>query len=229
MRLLADASNNKLVWSLFSIEERRISHMNQPLTELKDNALIALVLAGEDECFSILMNRHMAALKRCIGAFVRNGTDADDLLQDVQLKVWRRLSTFRSESSFRTWMTRVAINEVLQTHRRDKRRAICQAFGDLDALPSLSESPHRSLVRVEATKAVRNAVAALPVKYREVLILRDLEQFSTEETAQSLRSSVPAVKSRLFRARLMLSATLQGSRVRGVPVPRHKTLIRMAA
>src|SRR5580700_102171 len=180
--------------------------MNQPLTELpltelKDNALIALALAGEGECFSILMNRHLTALKRCIGAMVRNGMEVDDLLQDVLLKVWRRLSTFRSESSFRTWMTRVAINEVLQTYRRDKRHAVCQAFENLDALPSLCESPHRSLVRVEATKAVRNAVAELPKRYREVLILRDLEQFSTEETAQSLRSSVPTVKTRLFRAR----------------------------
>ena len=59
--------------------------------------------------------------------------DVDDLLQDVLLKVWRRLSTFRSESSFRTWMTRVAINEVLQTYRRDKRHAVCQAFENLDA------------------------------------------------------------------------------------------------
>ena len=73
VRLLADTSNNKLIWSLFSIEERRRSHMNQPLTELpltelpltelKDNALIALALAGEGECFSILMNRHLTALK----------------------------------------------------------------------------------------------------------------------------------------------------------------------
>ena len=62
VRLLADTSNNKLIWSLFSIEERRRSHMNQPLTELEDNALIALAqLAGKGECFSILMNRHLTA------------------------------------------------------------------------------------------------------------------------------------------------------------------------
>src|ERR1700722_7808295 len=120
-------SNNMLIWSLYTVKERRKSHMNQPITEFEDNALIALALAGEGECFSILVNRHLSALKRCIGAMVRNGTDADDLLQDVLLKGWRRLSTFRSEASFRTWITRVAINEVLQTYRRDKRHAVCQA------------------------------------------------------------------------------------------------------
>jgi len=227
--LLADTSNNKLIWSLFSIEERRKSHMNQRLTDLEDNALIALALDGETECFSILVNRHLTAVKRCIGAMVRNGMDVDDLLQDVLLKVWRRLATFRSESSFRTWMTRVAINEVLQTYRRDKRHAICQTFENLDGLPSLCESPHTSLVRIEATKVLRNAVAGLPERYREVVILRDLEQFTTEETAQSLRSSVPAVKTRLFRARLMLSGALQESRKRGLPVSGRKTPIRMAA
>jgi len=203
--------------------------MTQPRTPLDDNALIKMALAGETECFSVLMDRHLGALKRCIGSMVRNGTDADDLVQDALMKVWCRLSTFRSEASFRTWMTRVAINEVLQSYRRDGRRPMCQILGDLDELPSSDESPHRQFIRIEATKVVRKALAGLPKRFREVLILRDLEQLSTEETAQSLRATVPAVKTRLFRARLMLSAALQGSRVRGVPSTGRKANPRTAA
>jgi len=217
VRNVNSPSNNRAVFGLFSFEGRRKGHkMTQPLAELEENKLIQLALAGESECFGILINRHLGALKRCISTMTRNGTDADDLLQDVLLKVWRRLSTFRSESSFRTWMTRVAINEVLQTYRKEQRNPRCQAHEDLDEFVSREESPYRRLIRVEATKTVRSAVATLPEMYREVLILRDIEQFSTEETAQSIRATAAAVKTRLFRARLMLSSALRGSKVRGL-------------
>jgi RNA polymerase sigma-70 factor (ECF subfamily) len=209
-------------------EERRRMHMIPP-TPLDDNALIKMALAGETECFAVLMDRHLVALKRCIGGMVRNRTDADDLVQDVLLRVWRRLSTFRSEASFRTWVTRVAINEVLQSHRREQRNPLGQRRGDLDRLAYAGESPHRCLLRLEATTAVRNALARLPERYREVLILRDLEQLTSEEAAQSLQETIPAVKTRLFRARLMLSAAIQGSRVRGLASASRKTPLRKAA
>ena len=190
--------------------------MTPPLATFEDGILIKMALAGQAECFTVLMNRHLAAVRRRIGSIVPNATDADDVLQEVMLKVWRHLSTFRSESSFRTWMTRVASNEALQLYRRDQRRPRCHAVDDLDALASPGESPHQSLARVEATRAVRRAVVGLPAKYRQVLILHDFEQLSAKETAQSLQSSIPAVKTRLFRARLMLSEKLQRTRIRGL-------------
>jgi len=187
--------------------------MQPPLATFEDRALIDLALAGHTECFAALMDRHLAAVRRHIGSMVRNTTDADDLLQDVSLKVWRRLSTFRAESSFRTWMTRVAVNEALQAYRRGQRTPLLGASGNLDDLVSPSESPHQSLARAETTQAVHTAVAGLPEKYRQVVILRDLEERSARETAQSLQSTIPAVKTRLFRARLMLLAALQRSRI----------------
>ena len=186
--------------------------MNSRLAVFEDSTLIKMALAGQDECFMVLMDRHMAVIRRRIRWMVSNGTDLDDLLQEVLLKVWRHLSTFRSESSFRTWMTRVAINEVRMSHRRDRCRPVCQGVSDLDAIYSAGESPYQSLVRAETTQAVRGAVAALPPKYRQVLILRDLNQLSAQETAQFLQLNVQAVKTQLFRARRMLSATLQGPR-----------------
>ena len=190
--------------------------MSPSLAAFEDSALIKLAQAGQTECFRVLIDRHLVAVKRRIGAMVRNTTDVDDLFQEVLFKVWRHLSTFRSESSFRTWMTRVAINEALQFYRRERCRPTCQPIGGLDAFVSQSESPHQSFARVQATQAVRNAVVILPDKYRQVLILRDLEQLSARETAQRLQSSIPAVKTRLFRARLMLLAAIERSRIRGL-------------
>ena len=96
--------------------------MTPSLVTYEDCALVELALEGQVECFSVLMDRHLAVVRRRIRSMVRNAADADDLLQEVVLKVWKHLSTFRSESSFRTWMTRVAINEALQNCRRERRR-----------------------------------------------------------------------------------------------------------
>src|SRR5258706_6969434 len=143
------------------------------LASFEDSVLIKMALAGQTECFMILTNRHLAAVRRLIGSMVQNATDVDDLLQEVLLKVWRHLSTFRSQSTFHTWMTRVAINEVLRSYRREQRRPTCRTLGDFDTLASPDESPLQALTRAETTKAVRKAVVELPKKYRQVLILRE--------------------------------------------------------
>jgi RNA polymerase sigma-70 factor (ECF subfamily) len=140
---------------------------------------------------------------------IPNRTDVDDILQEALLKVWCHLSTFRSESTFRTWMTRVAINEAFQFHRRQQRRPNHQTLGDFDIFASCDESPLHSLTRGEAIQVVHRAVVELPAKYRQALILRHLKELSVNETAQSLQLSVANVKSRLFRARRMLAAGLR--------------------
>jgi RNA polymerase sigma-70 factor (ECF subfamily) len=185
--------------------------MTPPLTTLADSSLIKLALGGEPECFAALMDRHLAVIKKRIRSMVQNQADSDDLAQEVVLKVWRRLSTFRWESSFRTWMTRVAINEVLQAYRQHQRLPVYPVPGDFAAVPSTADSPHQALVRVEEIQAVRNAVVELPRKYRQVLILHEFEELSLLETAQRLQSTVPAVKTRLFRARRMLLVALKRS------------------
>lgn len=190
--------------------------MTPALETLEDSPLIKLALAGRVDCFAALIDRHVVAVRRRILSMVRNTNDADDLLQEVLLKVWCHLSTFRSESTFRTWITRVATNEVLQSRRREQRRPLCQAISDLNIHPSSCESPHQSFARVEAAEAVRRAVLGLPSKYRQVLVLRDLQELDERETARWLKLTIPAVKTRLFRARLMLSAALQRSTNRDV-------------
>ena len=187
--------------------------MTPSLASFEDGALIDLALAGQTGSFDVLMARHLSAVRKRIVSIVPNATDADDLLQDVAFKVWRRLSTFRAESSFRTWMTRVAVNEALQFYRRGPLRKLCQPFEDFDNLVSSYESPHQSLARDEMVQAVRSEVRKLPVKYRQVVMLRELQELSERETAQQLQLTVPALKSRLFRARLMLGVSLQRSKL----------------
>lgn len=189
--------------------------MALPLATFEDSALIKLALAGQTESFVVLTNRHLPAVRRHIGSMVPNTADVDDLLQKVLLKVWRHLSTFRSQSNFRTWMIRAAINEALQSYRRKGCRPICQALADFDTFASPNESALQSLTRAETIQIVRRAIVQLPAKYRQALILREFEQLSAREIAQSLHLSIPTVKTRLFRARLLLLAALQRSKIRG--------------
>ena len=121
-------SNYLLIWCIFSNNDDG-NHMTRPLARFEDSTLIKLALEGQTECFAVLMDRHLIAVRKRIASMVGNATDAEDLLQEVLLKVWRHLSTFRSESSFRTWMTRVAINEALQFYRRERCRPTCQPIG----------------------------------------------------------------------------------------------------
>jgi RNA polymerase sigma-70 factor, ECF subfamily len=188
--------------------------MTQPLTTFEDNTLIEMTLDGQTECFAILMDRHLFAIKRQIASMVSNPADHDDLVQEVLFKVWRRLSTFRFEASFRTWMTRVAINEVLQSYRRQKYHSCCRQVDNLDELVSAFESPHQSLTRAETSRTVQHALARLPEQYRQILICREFDQLSMRETAISINASVPAVKSRLFRARALLSSSLKRTNTR---------------
>ena len=186
--------------------------MTPSLASFEDGALIELALAGQTASFDVLMARHLGAVRKRIVSIVPNTTDADDLLQDVAFKVWRHLSTFRGESSFRTWMTRVGVNEALQFYRRGPLRKLCQPLDDFDNVDSRQEPPHQALARDEVVRAVRCEVRKLPVIYRQVVILRELHELSERETAQQLHLTVPAIKSRLFRARLMLGAALRRSR-----------------
>lgn len=173
-----------------------------------------MAIAGRNDCFSLLMDRHLAAVKRRLRFMVSNEADLEDLVQETQLKAWRNLDTFRSESNLRTWMTRIAINEACQLYRRSKCKRLCEPLHETIALPE--ESADQRLLRAEATAALRCAMARLPPKYQDVLMLRDLCELGGEETARRLRTTVQAMKTRLFRARLMLSTELRKSRALGL-------------
>jgi len=190
--------------------------MTSTLAALSDDTLVHLTLSGQSDCFTVLMNRYSVQLRKRIRYMVPNAADAEDILQEVLLKAWRHLSSFRSESTFGSWVTRVAINEALQSLRRARHRPAAQSLPDFDAIVCPSDSPYQSAARHEVARAVRSAIVSLPKKYRRVLILRDLAQRTEREAAQRLQVNIPTVKSRLFRARNMLLTAIQQTGMQGL-------------
>jgi RNA polymerase sigma factor (sigma-70 family) len=175
----------------------------------EDNSLIQMALAGQTECYSVLMARHTIAIRRSIKSIVGNISEVDDIVQNTFLRAWIHLAHFRFESSFRTWITRVAMNEALSLYRKQKSRPACVAVMNLEVFSSNSDSPEQILALLEMRARVRMAVRGLPRKYRDILTLCDLEELSHQETARRLKATITTVKTRLFRARHMLSDALK--------------------
>jgi RNA polymerase sigma-70 factor (ECF subfamily) len=185
--------------------------MGPTLELLDDTELIEMTLAGKTECFAVLMDRHVTALKLRICSIVQNAFDAEDVLQEVLFKAWRGLSGFRSQSSLRTWLFSISTNEALMLVRRQQRTWLFDSTVAPDALPSSQLSPDDWLIRKYECMALRRALRNLPAKYRRVMILRDIEQLTIKETAHQLGATVPVVKTRLFRGRRMLQRALRQS------------------
>ena len=182
-----------------------------------DFGVIDQVLAGDRAKFESLVGRHERRVFRVTLAVLGNFEDAEEAMQDAFVKAYRHLKNFRRESRFSTWLTRIAVNEALQ-----KRQARKDAVSLEEARESGSSSLPRSFEpwstdpesqygRKEVRQIVEKAIQSLPEIYREALVLRDLEGMSAEEAAAALAISVPALKSRLLRARLMMRETLSAS------------------
>ena len=178
------------------------SEMRIPVT-IPDTELIERTVAGETACFDVLIERHGGAVRQKVRSMVESPADAEDLVQEALLKAWRALSTFRAEASFRTWVVRIAINEVLQERRRANWR-FNFSLDAVDPLTSREDSPYETVAREATRRSLLRTIAGLPGKYRQVLVLCDLQEWSMEHAARRLGFGVPMLKSRLFRARRML-------------------------
>jgi RNA polymerase sigma-70 factor (ECF subfamily) len=184
--------------------------------ETSDAALVSTAKAGDANAFVELSKRHSNRLLQTTYRITRNRQDAEDALQDSLLKAFSHLKDFQEKSSFSTWLTRIAINSALMILR--KKRGCFEISIDGTDDPgdkyepwearSLTEDPESRLAREEREELLRDAILRLPPVFREVVELRQAREYSTREIAQSLGISVPAVKSRLSRARLTLRAAL---------------------
>jgi RNA polymerase sigma-70 factor (ECF subfamily) len=149
-----------------------------------------------------------------------NDADAEDVTQDVLLQVVRKLDTFRGEAALPTWLHRVTVNAALAARRKRARRDEGRVHDPLDAFTD--DGHHAGYVRPwprlpdnvaldrEQKQLIEKAIAGLPEMYRDVFVLADVEQLPNSEIAEMLDLSVPAVKSRLHRARLMMRDALTG-------------------
>lgn len=181
---------------------------------LSDRDLLAHAASGDTRAFDALVVRHAADLHRFVGSLGVRGADADDVLQDTFLAAWRGAGTYRGDGSARAWLFSVARNAVRHSVRR--RVGEPDHFAPLEAIDSLeaiaeaagwgSESESRER---DTADLVRTALARLAPADREILVLRDVEGLTGEETAEALSLSLAGMKSRLHRARLRLAALVR--------------------
>jgi RNA polymerase sigma-70 factor (ECF subfamily) len=196
--------------------EKKLNPLSASINLIKDEDadLVSRTRSGELDAFDELVRRHQKRIYRTLVAIVRNPDEAEDGLQNVFLSAFQHIGNFQENSKFLTWLTRIAINEG--TGRLRSRREIETlgetSEGDVPFRPrdvtAWGANPEDSYSRAELRYKVEQALLALPAKYRVAVMLRDLEQFTAEETAQVLEITVPALKSRLLRGRLMLREAL---------------------
>lgn len=174
-------------------------------------ALVAEARAGNTEAFSTLVRQYDRYIYRLALNITGNAEDAEDVLQEALLKAYTKLDTFHGESRFYTWLVRVAVNEALMKLRKrgtEKTVSLDEPIegDDKDLIPreveDWADDPEQRYGKLELQKILKETVDKLEPQFRTVFVLRDIEDLSTEETAKLMGLSVPAVKSRLLRARL---------------------------
>ena len=186
-------------------------------TELRDEPrMIASILAGNAQLFHELIRPYERRVYAMALSFLRNEADAEDVTQEAFLKAFRNLPSFRGDAKFGTWLISIALNEARSRIRRRDAVKMESLDGPEDEeghvspaqLTDWKEIPSEALERKEIRLLLHKAVTALPLIYREVFQLRDIEQMSVNEAAAALGITISSVKVRLHRARMMLQKHL---------------------
>lgn len=166
-----------------------------------DSAIIARVVSGAREEFEALVRRHNQRLFRAARAIVKSDVEAEDVLQQTWLEIFRHLGQFRGDAQFTTWATRIAVNAAL-AHAR-KQPVIAEVVDSVD-----TATPDDALEQQQLGKILEKCLQQLPQGSREVMVLRDVLELDTAETAAALGLSQEAVRVRLHRARAAVAASL---------------------
>jgi RNA polymerase sigma-70 factor (ECF subfamily) len=188
---------------------------------LSDGELVARVRSGQHHLYETIMRRYNRRLYRTIRAIVRNESDLDELMQHAYVVAFEHLEQFEGRASFATWLTRIAVHAAYAHLRRAKREPatgidpdrLCATQMEEEEAPvmaaqSLRSDPESTANSHELRAVLEAAIDALPPHYREVFVLRALEEMSVTETAESLGIEEPTVKTRFFRARGLLRRSL---------------------
>ena len=178
--------------------------------------MIAAVLAGEIQLYHELIRPYERSVYVMALSYMKSEADAEDVAQEAFIRAFRKLESFRAESKFSTWLISITINEA----RTRLRRQALVRMEPLDQLPDKDKSispallrdwreiPSEAVEREEVRNLIQLAVEQLPDIYREVFLLRDVEELTISETAEALNISIPSVKVRLHRARMRLQKQL---------------------
>jgi len=180
--------------------------------ELQDEEVVRRVLAGDTAMFEILMRRYNQRLYRVARVILRNDGEAEDVMQDAYVRAYQHLDQFAGKAAFSTWLTRIAVHEALARKRRRER------LDELDALPmngesmsilkSSAPSPEANTAQTQARQLLEEAIEALPEAYRAIVVMREVEEMSVADTAETLGVTEGVVKTRLHRAHAMLRKEL---------------------
>lgn len=182
----------------------------------REAEIIALVLAGERERFHELIRPYERSLYFAAFSLLKNAEDAEDAVQEAVMKAYKALPNFRAEAKFSTWLASIVINEARGRLRHDR----VLSFESIDESPDPEEEftpaviadwrevPLETLERKEIRELIRQAITVLPEIYREVFVMRDVQDLTIAETATALGIAEGLVKVRLLRARLMMQKSL---------------------
>ena len=180
-----------------------------------EGALVEAARAGDASAFTELVTRYERRVFRLVMNITQNREDAEDALQEAFLKSYEHLGEFHGDSRFYTWLVRIAVNEALMRLRKRRPKEVSldePVEGEDDLMPREIEdwdpSPEQRYAQGELSQILQGVISELHPAFRTVFVLRDVEELSTEDTARLLGLSVPAVKSRLLRARLKLRQKL---------------------
>ncbi len=181
-----------------------------------DEAELVRRAKGDTAAYSELVSKYEGKVFRLAKNITQNDEDAEDVLQDAFLKAYEHLDDFHEQSKFYTWLVRIAVNEALMRLRKRKTDRTVPLDEPVDTgeetvvreIAVWEDDPEQRYEKTELRRILDEAVQSLKPAFRTVFQLRDIEELSTEETAQVLGLSIPAVKSRLLRARLQLREKL---------------------
>jgi len=190
--------------------------MAEPSDTFDEGDLIARAKAGDDTAFTELLIRYERKIYRLAKNITQNDEDAEDVMQEAFLKAYSHLDNFQGNSKFYTWIVRIAVNESLMKLRKRKSDKLVSLDEQVDTGEDMvpreiavwEDNPEAQYSQEELRGILDKSVESLAPIFRSVFVLRDIEDLSTEETAEALGISIPAVKSRLLRARLQLREKL---------------------
>src|SRR5690349_19282093 len=181
-----------------------------------DVALVERVKNGDVSAYDELVRKYERQIFRIAQHITQNREDAEDVMQDAFLKAYEKLDQFQGQSKFYTWLVRIAVNEALMRLRKRRNAKTVSMDEDVETdegtmtreIADWSPNPEQQFRQSELNEILTSVINGLSPGFRMVFVLRDIEGLSTEETAEALGLSVPAVKSRLLRARLQLRERL---------------------
>jgi RNA polymerase sigma-70 factor (ECF subfamily) len=190
----------------------------RPAVQPDDTELAARIAGRDQGAFEMLMRRHNGKLFRVARSILKDDADAEDAVQEAYLEAYRHIGEFRGGAQLSTWLTRIVINQALMRVRKQKREHVVLSFNDrrapapesgvADVADARTESPSSAALRAEVRRLIERRIDELPVAFRTVFIMREVEDMSVEQTAACLSIPPATVRTRLFRARTLLRESL---------------------